>query len=208
MKYIITNDHRIVRDALRTHFAKTHDMECVGEAENGQQLLDMLQEEQPDMVILNVSMPVMNGLETMPVLRLKYPALKVVVLSMQSDPKIIRTMIESGANAYLTLDCGFEELDRAIYYCRHNWLYINDTVRNALIQDCPGNIINEPVIFTEREIQLLKLLYKNYDLIEIAGITELSTNTIVALIGRMKKKAGLSTIKELCQLAVERGVIS
>ncbi len=132
IKVLITDDHSLFRIALKNALAKRPEIKIVGEAVNGQDLLNQLKAVQTDIIFLGIAMPVMDGLTVLPILRKQYPGVKVIMLTMHNDPGVICRAIELGANAYLTKDVDSESIYKAIDSCCRNWFYINDTVRNAI----------------------------------------------------------------------------
>jgi DNA-binding NarL/FixJ family response regulator len=131
IKIIHADDHKLFRMGVKSTLSPCTDIEYLGEAENGKQLLDMLETLQPDIIILNIQMPVMHGLETLPVIKEKYPWIKVIMLSMHNDAKMVRKLIELGANAYLTKEAGSKDIIKAIYACKEKWFYLTQTALDA-----------------------------------------------------------------------------
>jgi DNA-binding NarL/FixJ family response regulator len=132
IKVIVTDDMSLFRTGVINSLAKKDDITIIGEAVNGQDLFQKLEYLQPDIIILNIQMPVLDGLDTLPILKKKYPAIKVIILSFLNQPEIICHMVKLGANAYVTKESGSEEIYEAILGCHKNWFFINDTVRNAM----------------------------------------------------------------------------
>src|SRR5262245_18390788 len=128
IKIILCDDHKLFRWGVRNALSRRKEIEIISEAENGQDLLDQLETLRPDLVIMGISMPVMDGIHTLPILRKKYPALKVIILSMHNDHSVICRAIELGANTYLTKEADSEEIYQAIIGCSKTWLYINERV--------------------------------------------------------------------------------
>jgi DNA-binding NarL/FixJ family response regulator len=139
IKIIITDDHSLFRSGVIKCLAGKPGIEIIGEAENGLHLLKLLEHVQPDIILMGITMPVMNGEKAMPIVRKKYPALKVIILTMHNDYNMICRMVELGANAYLTKETGAEEIYNAILACHKNWFYINHTVRRAFAYSLKDN---------------------------------------------------------------------
>lgn len=132
IKIIITDDHWLFRQGVRKSLEGKQDLEIIAEAENGLDLLEKLEHYKPDMIILNLKMPVMNGFETLPKLKQKYPGIKVIMLTMYEGPQFIRHAIELGANAYFLKSAQPDEIYAGIKYLQKNWLYITELVAAAM----------------------------------------------------------------------------
>ncbi|MCZ2459814.1 MAG: response regulator transcription factor [Chitinophagales bacterium] len=197
IRIIITDDHKLFRTGVRNCLEKRSDIEFIGEAENGLQLLKLLEFVKPDIIILNINMPVMNGADTMPIIREKYPDLKVIILSMHNDWAVIRKMIELGANAYLTKDVGSDEIYEAILTLSKQWFFINETVRKAMeARECsPKNG------FSAREVEILKKVPYAISIKEIAEQVALSPRTVEAILKKLKMKADVENYTALIEFA-------
>lgn len=203
IKIIITDDHRLFRDGIRKGLAKYSDLEIIAEAEHGLDLLKKLECHKPDVIILGINMPVMNGLDTLPILKQKYPGIKVIMLTMYDDAAIICKTIELGANAYLTKTTASEEIYKAILVCRHNWLYITELVINAMQQSSPKYLKDGKPGFGKRELQIFKLFIEGKTVNEIASEADLSSRTVEAIVTRIKEKAEVQSFDELIKYANE-----
>ena len=120
IKVLITDDHEIFRRGVKTGLAKRRDIEFIGEAENGQDLLTQLEYLEPDVILLDISMPVMDGQAALPIIKERFPAVKVIMLTMHNDPVVIATMMSLGANSYLTCESSSENIYEAILSCYKN----------------------------------------------------------------------------------------
>ena len=197
IKIIITDDHQIFRDGVIKALVSKTNVQFIAAAENGAVLLEKLEYLEPDIIILGIQMPVMDGLTALPILKQKYPGIKIIMLTMYEDPTIICKAITLGANAYLTKTSDSEEIYKAIMVCCKQWLYINETLRNALLQTALKYTKNGRIGFNEREEQILKLLVAGNSVQQIATQLELSSRTIEAIISRLKEKANVTSLDEL-----------
>lgn len=111
---VVADDHQIIRQGLRLLFSSQPDMELVGEAENGQQAVDLVEELQPDVTIMDVSMPVLDGFEATRQVKTRHPGVRVIALSMHNDPIFVDGMKSVGADGYVLKDAAFEQLAEAI----------------------------------------------------------------------------------------------
>src|SRR5947207_7598546 len=117
IKVAIADDHSLFRTGVKTSLSQRKDIQMVAEAENGMQLLNLLKHIQPDVILLDISMPIMDGLTTLPEIKRLYPQIKVIMLSMHNDHSVISRMMEIGANSYLTKDSDSETIYQAIKTC-------------------------------------------------------------------------------------------
>src|SRR5215203_332357 len=114
IRVAIADDHALFRAGVKTSLSSRKDIQMVAEAENGMQLLNLLKHIQPDVVLLDIQMPIMDGLTTLPEIKRLYPEVKVIMLSMHNDHSVITRMMEIGANSYLTKESGAEKIYEAI----------------------------------------------------------------------------------------------
>ncbi len=133
IRVLIADDHRIVRDGLRTLIKKEKDMEVVGEAEDGRAALDLTRKLKPDVVIMDITMPDMNGITATRKILDDLPEVKVIALSMHSDRRFVAGMIEAGASGYLLKDCAFEELAEAIRTVHSSETYLSPQVADKIL---------------------------------------------------------------------------
>lgn len=140
IKLLITDDHLIFRTGVRRSLQQFPDLEVIGEAENGADLLDKLQTLQPDVITLDLMMPVMNGVDTLAELKKRHPSLKIVILSMYDDPAVIAKCIELGAHSYLTCDAGSRAIYEAVTECYRNGFSINKKMKEALAALTENNL--------------------------------------------------------------------
>jgi DNA-binding NarL/FixJ family response regulator len=200
IKVMIVDDHSIFRAGIRNSLAGKPRISIIGEAENGLDLLQQIEHLQPDVITLNIQMPVMDGIETLPLLKRKYPGIKVLVISMHSGAAIICRMIELGANGYLTKDVGSDEIYKAILAFEEHWFYVNDTVIDALAAfKKPAD--QQPVSFSNKEIQVAQLLSEGLAEAGIAEQVDLARRTVSVMIDRLLVKTRTATRQELAAFA-------
>jgi DNA-binding NarL/FixJ family response regulator len=203
IKIIITDDHKIFRDGVTKALAGKTDLLFIGEAEHGADLLEKLEYLVPDIIIMGINMPVMNGLTALPILKQKYPAIKIIMLTMYDDAAIICKGITLGANAYLLKSTEGEEIYNAIMVCQQQWLYINDVLKNALLQTATQYTKNGNIVLNDREQQILNLLAAGNSVEQIAAEMELRKRTVEAVIMGLKEKANVASMEELFRYAKE-----
>lgn len=194
IKLMVTDDHRLFRTGVANALKKYSDIELIGEAENGKDLLDKLEYLQPDVMTLDIQMPVMNGLEALPIIRKKYPVIKVVIFCFLNDPSVITKMMELGAHSYITAESGAEAIYKAIVECYHNEFYINKTVKDALLKHYYKNN-DKPR--SANELKILSLLAEHKTGNEIAEATGLSLRTVKVIIEKMMNDARANSVEAL-----------
>ncbi|HMU46469.1 MAG TPA: response regulator transcription factor [Chitinophagaceae bacterium] len=211
VKILVCDDHQLFRTGVRNSLRKYADAEIIGEAENGKVLLDMLENLQPDIILLNIQMPVLDGIETLPILRKEFPHIKVIILSMHNDPAVICKMLELGASCYLTKDVTSAEIYEAIKACAGQWFYMNCTMQKAIASYY--NFPNEKQdafskeTLSENETKILVLLAENTPEEEIAIQLNLTKRTISTIIDNLKRKAEVNTKKLLLAAARKEKII-
>jgi DNA-binding NarL/FixJ family response regulator len=203
IRIIITDDHVLYSRGVRNALLPYTNIEVLAEAVNGQDLLDKLEYLRPDVVITGIQMPVMDGIALVPILKQRYPGIKIIMLTMMDDASIIKKMISLGANAYLTKTSPSEKIYEAIITCSNNWLHINDTVRDALIKDRPGYPETKSD-FNNIELVLMEWYCKNIPMSNIANQLNLSERTVAAVLDRLFFKTKTNDAATLVKFAEER----
>ena len=205
IKIIITDDHELFRRGVKTALSGKERISIIGEAENGKDLLQKLEYLNPDIVLLDIQMPVMDGLTVLPILREKYPKLKVIVISMHNDSSVVCKMIELGANSYLTTESGSNEIYEAILACDKNWFFISDIIAGSLIKSkSKVSTPNEPYKYSNKEVSILKLLKRGKKINTISSEVDLSPRTVQAIIEKLKAKTETQSIKDLILFVSKR----
>src|SRR6201995_293263 len=133
IKVAIADDHALFRAGVKTALAVKKDVELVAEADNGMQLLHLLKHVEPDVILLDIQMPIMDGIQTLPEIRKDHPHVKVIILSMHNDHSMISKLMEIGANSYLTKNTDSENIYNAIKTCYEKAFYFNELTNKALL---------------------------------------------------------------------------
>lgn len=212
IKVAIADDHALYRTGVKTSLSSRKDIQMVAEAENGMQLLNLLKHIQPDVVLLDIQMPIMDGLVTLPEIKKLYPNVKVIMLSMHNDHSVISKMMEIGANSYLTKESGSEMIYEAIRGVFEQDFYFNDMTNKALLSGLRTKRTTESsmpqdVQLTEKEITILKLMCDEKSTKEIADIVDLSPRTVEAIRDKLKTKTGTKSMAGLVMYAVKAGLV-
>jgi DNA-binding NarL/FixJ family response regulator len=212
IKVAIADDHTLFRTGVKTSLSSRKDIQMVAEAENGMQLLNLLRHIQPDVVLLDIQMPIMDGLSTLPEIKKLYPNIKVIMLSMHNDHSVISKMMEIGANSYLTKESGSEMIYEAIRAVYEQDFYFNDLTNKALLSGLRTKRVVEAsapaeVQLTEKEITILKLMCEEKSTKEIADMVDLSPRTVEAIRDKLKTKTGTKSMAGLVMYAVKAGLV-
>jgi DNA-binding NarL/FixJ family response regulator len=211
IKVAIADDHALFRTGVKTSLSARKDIQMVAEAENGMQLLNLLKHIQPDVVLLDIQMPIMDGLTTLPEIKRLYPNIKVIMLSMHNDHSMISRMMEIGANSYLTKESDSETIYQAIKTCYQQEFFFNDLTNKALLNGLRTKRVDpnaaHDVQLTEKEIIILKLMCEEKSTKEIADIVDLSPRTVEAIRDKLKTKTGTKSMAGLVMFAVKAGIV-
>ncbi len=211
IKVAIADDHTIFRTGIKTSLQARKDIQMVAEAENGMQLLNLLRHIQPDVILLDIQMPIMDGITALPEIKKLYPGVKVIMLSFLNDHSVISKMMEIGANSYITKESGAEMIYEAIRGVYENDFYFNDLTNKALLSGLrtkrTDTSIPQDVQLTEKEILILKLMCEEKSTKEIADIVELSPRTVEAIRDKLKTKTGTKSMAGLVMYAVKAGLV-
>src|SRR6201989_1355478 len=212
IKVAIADDHSLFRAGVKTALAVKKDLELVVEADNGMQLLNLLKHIEPDVILLDIQMPIMDGIQTLPEIRKVRPDAKVIILSMHNDHSMISKLMEIGANSYLTKDSDSETIYQAIRTCYQQEFFFNDLTNKALLNGLRTKRTvesNTPhdVQLTEKEILILRLMCDEKSTKEIADIVDLSPRTVEAIRDKLKTKTGTKSMAGLVMYAVKAGIV-
>ena len=183
------------------------DMEIVGEAGNGREAVTLAEQFKPDVVVMDVAMPELNGIEATRRLALSAPHTRVVALSMHKDSVYVREILRAGARGYLLKDSVAADLVHAVRAVASGEGYLSPAVSNAVLDDYRRHVTNPIDLLTSREREVLQMLAEGKTNKEIAGVLNLSVYTVDAHRGRIMEKLNLHSINELVRFAVRNGLI-
>ncbi len=206
IRVLLVDDHRIVRHGLRALLEKESDMEVAGEARSGREAIQLAREISPDVIVLDIAMPDMNGIDAARLLLAENPECRILVLSMMGDKRLIIEMFSVGVKGYLMKDCAAEELVRAIRIVNDNEIYMSPTIAGLVIKDLikllPQAAPENSPQLTSREREVLQLLAEGKNAKEIAFILSVSSKTVDTFRQSIMKKLGLNTVAELTKYAI------
>jgi DNA-binding NarL/FixJ family response regulator len=212
IKVAIADDHALFRAGVRTSLLGRKDVELIAEADNGMQLLNLLKHIDPDVILLDIQMPIMDGIQTLPEIRKLYPHIKVIILSMHNDHSMISKLMEIGANSYLTKNSDSETIYQAIKTCYEQEFFFNELTNKALLSGLrtrrtePGT--PQEINLSDKEITILKLMCEEKTTKEIADIVEISPRTVEAIRDKLKTKTGAKSMAGLVMYALKSGIIN
>ena len=211
IKVLIADDHQIFRDGLRSLLGKEPEVEVVGEAEDGRTILRMVREAVPDLVIMDVAMPDLNGIEATRQIVADFPKIKVIALSMHDDRRFVINMLKAGASGYLLKDCAFRELALAIHVvAKTKKIYLSPGITDIVVENfVTGSPTAESLIYsvlTSRECEVLQLIAEGQTSNQIAKILCVSVKTIETHRHTIMQKLKKKSIADLTKFAIREGL--
>jgi DNA-binding NarL/FixJ family response regulator len=208
IRVVIAEDHRMVRELLAALLAREPDVSIVGEAGNGREAIDMAHELRPDLLVLDVGLPEIDGIEVARRLRTAQPALKLLALSIYGEERFVQAMLNAGANGYLLKTSAVTELVQAIRAVMQGKLYVSpELARETQADERAGSApSSQSIPIGRRERQVLALLAEGKRSHEIASQLGISIATVEAHRRNIMRKLGLHTIAELTRYAVRKGL--
>ncbi len=212
IRILLADDHKITRQGLRSLLEQQDDMEVAAEAENGRTAVALVDELLPDVVIMDVTMPDLNGVEATRQIVAKYPDVKVIALSMHSDTLFVTEMLRSGASGYLLKDCAFEEMTRAIRAVMNDKTYLSPSISAVVVEDYLHRLskadFSASGILTDREREVLQLMAEGKSTKQIALKLHISIKTVETHRRQIMNKLDIHTVAELTKYAVRKGLTS
>lgn len=209
IKLFLVDDHKMIREGLKNFLANHPDFEIIAEADNGQDCLDQLAEIEPDVLLTDLNMPVMDGLELTKSVKKSYPSIKIIALTMMGESQHIKQMLIEGAMGYLLKNCGEEELILAIKSVFNGGTYYSPEVTNIILNNIRkvkpvSNKVVTDMPLTDREKEVLHLVIKEFSNKEIADKLFISVRTVDAHKRNLLDKTGSKNIAGLVLYAIDR----
>ncbi|KPJ99353.1 MAG: LuxR family transcriptional regulator [Desulfobacterales bacterium SG8_35] len=213
IRVLIADDHKIMLAGLRSLLEKQADFDVVAEAENGRKAVQMAQEKKPDVVVMDVSMPDLNGIEATTQIIESLPGTRVIALSMHSDKRFVMGMLQAGASGYLLKDCASQELANAIHQVAGGKKYLSPEITGVVIDDfllgaSSGEVAKAASVLSAREREVLQLIAEGWSTKQIASHLYVSIKTIETHRRQIMKKLDLHTIADLTKYAIREGLTS
>lgn len=214
IKVIIADDHVLYRAGVKTALSAKKDVKVIAEADNGMHLLNMLKLLDVDVILLDIQMPIMDGITALPEIRKIKPHVKIIMLTMMDDHSMITKLMEIGANSYLTKTSDSEIIYEAIKTCFEQEYYFNSLTNKALLTNLkhrnevtPQKLMQQEANLNDKEILILKLMCEEKSTKEIAGLVDLSPRTVEAIRDKLKVKTGAKSTAGLILYAVKHNIL-
>ncbi len=212
LRIVLAEDHGIIRQGLRSLLEKEPDIEVVGEAEDGRKVLSLVQELLPDVVITDITMPNLNGVDATRKIVHEFPKVRVIALSVHSNRAFVADMLKAGASGYVLKDCLFDELVEAIQAVAAGGTYLSAKVAGVVVDDYVKRLTEtteSPIgTLTEREREVLQLIGEGKNTKQIALELHVSTKTIEANRRKIMEKLDVQSVAELVKIAILGGLAS
>jgi DNA-binding NarL/FixJ family response regulator len=213
IRVLIVDDHTLVRDGIRALLALVSNIEVVGEAANGKEALEKMPELVPDVVLMDLSMPIMSGLEATRRIRKEFPKTRVLALTQYDDSEYVIPVIEAGACGFVTKMMAFSELASAIQAVYNGNSYLSPSAATALIEECQQKVSTEGdkdpyQLLTDREREVLKLIAEGYTAREIADMLVVSPKTVEWYKTSLMNKLNIHNKTDLIKFAIRKRVIT
>jgi DNA-binding NarL/FixJ family response regulator len=206
-RILLADDHTVVRSGFRMLLAAQPDMDVVGEASNGREAVELALQLQPDVIVMDVTMPELNGIEATRRIAQDVPRARVLALSMHKDAVYVREILRAGARGYLLKDSGEHDLIAAVRSVAKGEGFLSPAVSDAVLSDYRKHVTDPIDLLSSREREVLQLIAEGKTNKEIANVLNLSVYTVEAHRGRVMEKLNLHSTGELVRFAVRNGLI-
>jgi two-component system response regulator NreC len=212
IKILLADDHQITRQGLKSLLEKQSDMEVIGEAQQGREAVALTRQLSPQIVIMDVSMPDLNGMEAAKQISNERPDIKIIALSMHSDSLFVTEMLKSGASGYLLKDCAFEELVQAIRTVNSGKTYLSPSISGVVVSDYVHRLSKPDKynleVLTAREREVLQLIAEGKSTKQTALKLHISTKTVETHRRQIMDKLDIHSVAELTKYAIRKGFTS
>lgn len=211
IKVLIADDHAIIRTGLRSILLAEPSLQLIGEATGGNEAIKLVAELNPDVLVLDISMPDLDGISVTKQLKFTYPDLKILILTIHEDNALLREAVKSGASGYILKKAAEADLISAIHIVLRGDMYLDPSMVREIIEDPPksvsfqGKSMVEPL--TPREIDVLKLIVQGYTNRQIGDELTISVRTVEGHRANLSSKLGLRNRVELVRYAREQGLL-
>ena len=213
IKVVLADDHKLIRQGLCAMLEKEKDITVVAQAENGREAVRLVDELNPDVVILDINMPDLNGIDAAKqISENDNNNTKIIALSIHSTRRFVTGMLKAGAMAYLVKQCAYEELATAIRTVANNKSYLSPQIHDVVVSDYAANLSKDEdsflSILTLREREVFQLVVEGVKSEDIAGRLFISVKTVSSHRRQIMKKLNMKSVAELTRLAISEGMIS
>ena len=213
VRVLVADDHTIIRSGLRHLLERESDIEVAGEAADGREALELAEQLRPHVVLLDITMPKLNGIEVSRQLAAKLPKISIIILSMHSDESYVLKSLKAGARGYLLKDSAESDIINAVRAVSQGKAYFSPEISRMLVEDYVRQLRQRGVddsyeLLSTREREIFQLLAEGHSNKEISTMLNLSPHTVETHRGNIFEKLNLHSLPELILYAVRKGVIS
>ena len=210
IKILIADDHQLFRDGIENLLSNSDAIQIIGQAATGKETLKLVKDLLPDIVLLDIGMPEMNGIQAAEKISKDFPDVRIIALSMYADKMNVKKMLESGAMAYLFKDCTYSQLIEAIQLVHSGKRFLSSTISDLLINDYLGveDEKNKESDLSDREYEVLKLIAEGCTTREIAEKLFVSVKTIGTHKQNILEKLDLKTNADIIKYSLKNGLIA
>jgi two-component system response regulator NreC len=212
VRILLADDHQIMREGLKALLGKRSSIEVIAEAENGIEALNIARQERPDVIVMDIAMPDINGIEVTRQLRSELADIKIIALSMHSDRRFVSEILKAGASAYVLKHAAFEDLEKAIKAVMMNRTFLSADILESVVSDYVSQLSSSEYDayrkLSDRERQVLQLLAEGNSTKEIAFKLHVSVKTIESHRQNIMNKLGIRTLAGLTKFAIREGLTS
>ena len=208
IKVIIADDHKIVLEGLLSLIELHKEISIIGTATNGKEVLRLLEDHEIDVVVLDIEMPEMDGIEATKIIRKQYPDIKILILTMYNTIGFIRKIAETGAHGYILKNKGKEELITAIHKVHAGGEYFGEDVTKTLIASMKNENVVGEIKLTKREIEVLKLIVDGKKTKEISEILIIAETTVNTHRKNIMQKLGINNTAGIVLFAVQQKIVT
>ena len=212
VKILLADDHQIIREGLRSLIEKQPGMEVVAQVENGRTAIKLTRKIKPDVIVMDINMPDMNGIDATRQIVAEFPGIKIIAFSMHSDHQFVAGALKAGVSGYLLKDSAFEELARAIRTVVANQTYLSPKIAVDVVKDYVEKLVDDrtgaPSILTNREREVIQLYAEGHATKQIAERLYVSIKTVETHRRNIMKKLDIRSIADLTKFAIREGLTS
>lgn len=211
IRVLLVDDHAIVRDGIGAFLARHKEFQIVGQAVDGKQAIDAVANLRPDVVLMDITMPVMNGLEATREIHKLYPATRVLVLTQHENKEYIMPLLQAGAVGYISKRARANELIEAIRAVHTTGAFLPPEIAHRVVNaiaESPDADTTKPILLTERELEVVRLVAEGLSSRAIAERLSISTKTVDTHRANIMEKLGVHNMAELIKYAIREGIVS